>query len=176
MIAFGARPRVRRQASGGLVVEKRRVVAFFRLLLALAFVTIFYLALLRLGEMPDRLSLLEHLRMRLEATWLNGVLLFLPLVVLPEVIANYRVLARGESLRFDAAARVIRSNRQVVADFADVRELQHAAVNGTCEEMTLRVLLNDGRTLEIDTGGASGRTRALAEDLSALLGTPLVRR
>ena len=176
MITFGAQPHVRRQASGGLIVEKSRVAAFVRLLLALAFVTIFYHVLLRLGEMPDQVSLLEHLRARLEAAWLNGVLMFLPLVVLPEVFANYRVLARGESLRFDAAARVIRNKRQVVADFADVREVQHAAVNGTCEELTLRVLLNDGRTLEIDTGGASGRTRALAEELSALLGTPLVRR
>ncbi len=167
--------RVTWQSADTLMIAPRRSVALGRLLLVLGFTVVFYHVLWAPADSPGHVTLLEHVHARLQVTWLNGVLVLLPLAVLPDALASVRGLLGRGSLCFDRRSGEVRRNRQVLVLFADVSGVCLTAVNGTCEEFNLSVRLHDGREIGVMTSGASSNALAVANELAGLLGVQIQR-
>jgi len=146
-----------------LVLTRSRFGALIRLLIWLVIVGGFYQVLLT--EQSQSLVQAQPAR------WL-----LVPLFLLPYLVDITRVLVRGESHVFDAGVGELRAAQHAPVPFAQIQCLELNAVNGGCEELTLRARLLDGRSIELVTGGASPRLVKLAAEAANLAGVGLTRR
>jgi hypothetical protein len=157
--------RISRPSADKLVLTRSRFGALIRLLIWLAIVGGFYWVLLT--EQSQSLVQAQP------APWL---LVLVPLFLLPYLVDITRVLVRGESHVFDAGVGELRAAQHAPVPFAQIQCLELNAVNGGCEELTLRARLLDGRSIELVTGGASSRLVKLAAEAANLAGVGLTRR
>ncbi len=149
-----------RPRPGVVIVRMRRTWALARVALVLCFAAVCAWLALADGE----------------AAHFDLLVLALPLVTVPELLASLRIVFAGERLVFDAEAGVIERNARPLARVADVERFEITAVNSTCEELCLAAVCRDGRRIEIHTDGNGRRLERLANDLASALQVPLRRR
>jgi len=151
---------VRRPAPRVLVVSQARTGAALRLVIWAAVVGAFVLVLapVAAGEAPGGAL---------------ALLVLVPLVLLPYLVEGVGVLVRGREHVFDGEARALRASGRAPVAFARIREVRVAAVNATCEEAAVIVVLDDGSTLPVHTGARFAAMRALGEEIASLTGAPL---
>ncbi len=162
--------RITRLSPGVLVISEKPLQALVRLGIWIGIVVIFYLV--TLGGIPvaggaalgtDEWGLHE---------WL---LLMFPVFLLPYVFSCIRALLGVGNLVFDGPSQSILRRGQLLAKFANIREMRLRAVNATCEEFCLTATLADGRVVTLlESKGTSG-IDVVAEEISALVGVNLIR-
>ena len=146
-------------APGVLVLSDGRAGALLRLLIWIAVVGAFFVALPAAGASPS--------------PWLA---LLVALVLSPYLVDAVGVLVHGRVHTFDGPRRELRATGRPPIAFARIRQLEVAAVNGTCEESRLTVRLDDGSTLSVLTADSFSATLALAREAAALADVPVRAR
>lgn len=136
-----------------LVAGERRLFVWVRLAVWLAVVSTYYLALL-----SQQIDFVE-----------DWFLLLMPLLLVPYLVDLVRGIAAGAPLVIDGRTRTLRAGRRTLATFAQIRAVELSTVNGRCEELSLRALLDDGSDIAIERGGAAARVDALARRIGAML-------
>jgi hypothetical protein len=84
-----------------------------------------------------------------------------------------RVLVRARVHTFDGSRGELRATGRAPVPFARIRQLEVHAVNGTCEESSLTLRLDDGSNLVVAAGERFVDTLALAREVAALAHVPV---
>lgn len=149
-----------------IVVTRSRASALTQLLICLAIVAAFYWALL--GDVAGHDA---PLRDSIDSLWhARWLLLIVPVLLLPYLFDNAKVLLRGERFVFNAATRELRTIDRGTFGFDQIESMELRAVNGGCEEFTLSVRLHDGAAIALMTDDASARIVNLSNEIASLIG------
>lgn len=150
-----------------LVIGEPLAPTLLRLFIWLIVVTGFYAVTLRAISLKDGGWQSADIK-----DWL---LLLFPLFLLPYLVGCIRSLTGAGKLTFDGKTRKLFKRDRQLAAFEDISQLRWIAVNGTCEEVRLSAVLNDGRSIRLYEGGQMAAISRLAEDIADLVGVEIYR-
>jgi hypothetical protein len=162
--------RVYRPAAGFLVISQGRGQALLRLSIWVGVVVVFYVVVI--GDVALSRAPVENNQ---AGGWHEWVLLIFPLFLLPYLFSLVRTLRRADELTIDGREKTVSKGRRTLAAFADVRSLELRTVHGSCEELRLSAILDNGRNIGLVETEASTAIEALAQEVSELLDVPLAR-
>ena len=163
--------RVSRPGTGILVVSQGQAQAVVRLLIWLSVVVLFYLVLLFGAPLNEELSSDDS-----AAAWHVWALLLVPLFLLPYLFGLIRAIRRSDELIFNGPDKIVSKGGKTLAAFTDIRAIELRTVHGTCEELRLSAVLDDGGSIALLETEASAEVDALAGKISELLQVPLTRK
>jgi hypothetical protein len=103
------------------------------------------------------------------------LLLLVPFALAPYWLRCLRTLRRGDVLTVDGRARTLTRHPGMALPFDRIRQLEIRAVNSTCEEIALGLVLADGQRITLAIEGRAAEMEPLANVLAAGLGVEVVR-
>ena len=163
--------RIYRPTAEILVVSLGRTQAVVRLLIWLSVVVLFCVVLFTDAPLGN-----ERPPDDPAAAWRRWALFLVPLVLLPYLFGAVRAIRRGEELVFNGLDKIVSKGGRTLAAFTDIREIELRTVHGTCEELRLSAVLDDGGSIALLEMEASAEVDALAGKISDLLQVPLTRQ